>query len=534
MADYKLLSEDDSKFDLLGPDGTPISVAKSALSPQLAAQIAQAPRQAESAQLSPLQQAYNQELQARGQGRLAVTPGMEPAEIDPVSLDAAKFLISKKEQEKAAKAAEIEKAKLNAANMKADLGFGTRPAVQNVQSVDYPSGVQVQNVAMAEQPQIAPAPDFGNLPYTTAEKMQMKAYENIGKAEAAAAEGTAKAYDDLIAKQKLADDVYNAKIVEAENRKNALHDEVLSGKVDPHKMWQNMSTGNQILAVLSVMIGGAASQFTGGRNLALEQINRAIDQDINAQEKNLDTKKSLLSEAMKEIGDINIAKDRVKQDLLTQVGAQSQMLASRAKSATATANSDLLRAQIEDQRQKRAKEVAGQYAVRTALGGGGGNAQLAYSLLPKEDKDRAIFLRDGGKEQLGLAISLDAKKQLSDIAQGKAELDSIINKYRDLAEKGIVLPGQNVKGTMDVLRSRGILAIKKVGALGNLSGGDMELAEAFFPDLTSVKRGQIANKIKATEDYAYEQMENAKKSLLQNYQPSRPTFRPTPVSFGGK
>lgn len=64
--------------------------------------------------------------------------------------------------------------------------------------------------------------------------------------------------------------------------------EYMNTKVDPNNYWANSSTGAKIMAALGVVLGAMGSKATGGRNVALDIINNAIDRDMEAQKIQLD------------------------------------------------------------------------------------------------------------------------------------------------------------------------------------------------------------------------------------------------------
>lgn len=57
--------------------------------------------------------------------------------------------------------------------------------------------------------------------------------------------------------------------------------------IDPNHYWNNLDTGQQIGAALSIVLGGSTQRMNGGVNVGLQQINGAIKNDIDAQTKNL-------------------------------------------------------------------------------------------------------------------------------------------------------------------------------------------------------------------------------------------------------
>jgi hypothetical protein len=53
--------------------------------------------------------------------------------------------------------------------------------------------------------------------------------------------------------------------------------------IDPNRYWAKKGTGAQVLAAISVAMGAFGASLTGGKNYAQEIINKAVDDDIDAQ-----------------------------------------------------------------------------------------------------------------------------------------------------------------------------------------------------------------------------------------------------------
>jgi hypothetical protein len=60
-------------------------------------------------------------------------------------------------------------------------------------------------------------------------------------------------------------------------------DKARASEVDPSRYWADKSTGNKVLSGLAVALGAVGAGLNGGQNMALAQINRAVDNDIAAQ-----------------------------------------------------------------------------------------------------------------------------------------------------------------------------------------------------------------------------------------------------------
>lgn len=67
----------------------------------------------------------------------------------------------------------------------------------------------------------------------------------------------------------------------------------LDNKIDPNRFWKNQSTGSKIAAGIGLLFSGIGSGITGGPNLAMHQINSAIENDIDAQKNDQSKKMNL-------------------------------------------------------------------------------------------------------------------------------------------------------------------------------------------------------------------------------------------------
>lgn len=80
------------------------------------------------------------------------------------------------------------------------------------------------------------------------------------------------------------------------NEVTAATNEFKSSQVDPERFFNKKGTASKILAALAAGIGAYASAMSGTRNFALEIINQAISDDIEAQKVSIAQKGGLISE----------------------------------------------------------------------------------------------------------------------------------------------------------------------------------------------------------------------------------------------
>lgn len=111
--------------------------------------------------------------------------------------------------------------------------------------------------------------------------------------------------------------------------------EIETFKIDPNKMWSNMSTGNKVLAGLSIFLGGFDPS---GQNKALGIIQNSIDRDVDAQKaqyaKLRDKKQdlnSLYGRMMDKFKDEKIALGMAKAGHYQALGMKVEAMAAQAK-----------------------------------------------------------------------------------------------------------------------------------------------------------------------------------------------------------
>ncbi len=192
---------------------------------------------------------------------------------------------------------------------------------------------------MPVQPQ-GPVPQINpqNAPVASADTMaQFQGNQNLEQqglktkmgAEIAQGNEMAKTYQD--AQSNLKDLLYKSQQdawnqqVDNEN----LSQEVANAKVDPKRLFHNMSTGQKIFSMIGVVLGGIGAGMTHGPNLGLQVIQKAIDDDIDAQKADLGKKQSLLSNNLQKYRDMKTAEQATALQMNSIV--QGQIAATSAK-----------------------------------------------------------------------------------------------------------------------------------------------------------------------------------------------------------
>ncbi len=85
---------------------------------------------------------------------------------------------------------------------------------------------------------------------------------------------------------------------------NTLNEQYRAVEIEPNRIFKNTSTGAKILAAISVGLGAYAASMTGGRNYAMEIIDGAIADDIQAQKQKLQQKGAAIDDKRNLLNDL--------------------------------------------------------------------------------------------------------------------------------------------------------------------------------------------------------------------------------------
>lgn len=124
------------------------------------------------------------------------------------------------------------------------------------------------------------ATNQANAAYEAEVAGKMQAYENAEQGK-----------DDAIR------EMYDERLRDLSERRERMEREVAETKIDPQQFWGDKTTGDKIAFVLAAAITGAFNGKAGIQgNQVLSAVNKRIDENINAQIRNLETKKGSVGE----------------------------------------------------------------------------------------------------------------------------------------------------------------------------------------------------------------------------------------------
>jgi hypothetical protein len=231
-------------------------------------------------------------------------------------------------------------------------------------------------------------------PMTLAEELRKYEGQQAGAAMTGAQAEAEKQKNTADALAREAESLRSAQVKYQENfdaltkEHDALIDQYQSGKIDPHRVLG--STGSKIAAAIAIALGGLGQGLSkSGRNMGLDAINKAIDDDINAQKANLGKTSNLLTLNMQRFHNLDqaLAVTRMQKQAATQ--ALIGQYAARSGSQQAIAAGQQLAAQIHQAAMPQRQQMAYQQMIAgISQGGEMGGAQVQG--LHKEDRERYV------------------------------------------------------------------------------------------------------------------------------------------------
>lgn len=355
---------------------------------------------------------------------------------------------------------------------------------------------------------------------------------NIDKAtaEGKASDAAAKVYADTADKMQKAEADRQTQLRAVDDEQQKIKDSIISNKIDPNHYWNSQETSTKIGMLAGIVLSGIGSGLSGQQNLAMQVMQKNIDRDVEAQQANLGSKKTLLEANLKRYGNIDQAAAATRLNLLSVTQAQISAAAAQQGSAQAMANAKMANAQLDMQygvpvMQNMAKFRAGMeniggtnantgggYSGPGVPAGGGGSESGGYDLNKlskmqyRESSGIPTGFNQGDFDQ--------AKKESDAHANARAGLDNIMSQWDTMEQhKGSVMTSmpQSTPGVMTDQNSKlynaakaaaqaeGAKGLGEKASLGLIAEGEPFLPAAGDDKATSqYKRAQFVNIYKKT------------------------------------
>lgn len=192
-----------------------------------------------------------------------------------------------------------------------------------------------------------------------------------------------------------------------QHSEDLMHD-IEQGHIDPERYMNNLGTGGQIATAIGLVLGGLG-MGADGKNPALEFLSKKIDNDLRAQEKDMDNKHNLLRELTQQFGNKQDAMLQLKAVYAGSLANKLQQAALAQGTPMAMARAAQAMGPIVQMRDNAERELAlRNAALQGTKQGDSDSAALAIPILvPKEQQAKAFEELNDYKEIKTSAANLD-------------------------------------------------------------------------------------------------------------------------------
>ena len=247
-------------------------------------------------------------------------------------------------------------------------------AAAPVEAPQAPSMPKTEHPQQVQQPQ-APASN----PYMAEAKTQGK----IANAQVAQYNKAAEQQADI-------ESDYTARVTELDNQRNEVVKFLNDNPVDANRFMNSKSTGGKVATAIGLILGGIGSGLQGGKpNIALEFLNKQIDNDIRAQIENRHGKENLLSHLERKYGNETTAKAVLQSTLQTKLANQINKAALESGDRLAIDRANQITQQLMATANAPLQEAAKEQAFNAALQSGKDFASLSPYMSEKQ-RARAV------------------------------------------------------------------------------------------------------------------------------------------------
>lgn len=237
---------------------------------------------------------------------------------------------------------------------------------------------------------------------------------------------------------------YNA--LEGERKK--FQSDLENQHIDPRRLIGNMSTGEKVMNVIGLILGGIGGGAAHMENPALKFLNSQIDHDIESQKADLGKRENLLSMNMKQFGNLNQAADMTKVMQMTAVESQLKKALAEAQDPLSKARAQQAIGQLQQQMAPIMQQITMKRSFTSGMANSDANPQqklaglIRSGVIPEAHQQSA--LKEYKEAANDDAFRQRALKAYDDIAKintlKNRGLSPIQSKKQIEAIKGSIIP----------------------------------------------------------------------------------------------
>lgn len=343
--------------------------------------------------------------------------------------------------------------------------------------------------------------------YAQGYQQMIDASKQQAQASADAAAEQARIYDQQVKEIQLAEVARQTQERAVQQDLDKIRNDIATQKIDPTRVWSNMSTGNRVLAGISIFLGGVAGGMQGTENRALKIINDAIDKDIDSQKSELGKKQNLLAINLQKYRNIQDAAAATKAQLMAVTQAQVQSAAAKAGSKQALAAAQMFQGQTELEMGKLKMQLAASQMTQNKLMDPRGMSPQEAMRMSQDIRDTLVQLPNG---QFYAARNKEGAEKVSTAQAKLMPIKALMAEASNFMDQGYTLPTTQRNTEAKRLKANILVELKNLKELGQLTEADMDIINPLVPQLgdflgegknrdaiDSINR-QIDNKLNAT------------------------------------
>ena len=286
------------------------------------------------------------------------------------------------------------------------------------------------------------------------------------------------------------------------SNEDTLKQAILDGKVDPQKYWEKKGPYGKLTAGIGIILGGIGAGLAGGQNVVLQQINKSIDDDIEAQKSNQDDNWNLFKMNREALGNAQAANLATQNQMLTGTQAITQQAMAKSSNAQAVFRGNELINQLEQQKQANRLRLGIYQAAQQGSAGSPSQMQpeVAAQQLIQDPKERDKVMGEIADTRQVESIRDMWQKSYDDLNQSVAAghfspsdrqsaVESIagmiehktegrLNRDQALAQANAILPGIEGEDTRVKKLQRGNALFNSLRKTSNMTANYMN-PEAF-------------------------------------------------------
>lgn len=326
---------------------------------------------------------------------------------------------------------------------------------------------------------------------TDASKQAQEAERQKAIAAQQAAQAQARLAADYQARREQMAAEWDARLAQSQSRADQLSQDIATSKIDPSSFWHSRDTGQKVLASIGLILGGISAGITGGPNYAQQVIDKAIEKDVDAQEKNLGRKQNLLSHYIQQGHTIQEAKRFASADAKDMYAAQLEQAA--AKHAGAQAMPAALETSAKLRRQT---AIDRQNAFSDSLSNRVKLAELEHKMASKT----AANMVAPGYLQGSIPIQDKEKADFRERVSVQGDVRGAIQTLKGIAKRaGTESLPTDAAGQIEALESDLLISVAKAAKMGSLDKGLQEVIGKQIGSLRTMKPLQWTNAISKLE-----------------------------------